>query len=109
MHIYISVLQIQSRLPDLNNSQIEFHLLRSCLGLCKINHILRTVHPIHTMSRFTAFDVGLCHSLEILIHASLPSHAWQQAILPMRLGGFGFRQTKTTAPSALISSCNSTR
>ena len=28
-----SVLQMQSHLPDLNNSQIEFHLLQSCLGL----------------------------------------------------------------------------
>ena len=80
-------------LPDLNNSQIEFHL-RSCLGLCKINHILRTVHPNHTMSRSTAFDAGLRHSLEILIHASLLNHAWQQVILPMSLGDFGFRQAK---------------
>ena len=85
---------MQSHLPDLNNSQIEFHLLRSCLGLCKINYILRTVHPNHTMSRFTAFNAGLRHSLEISIHASLPNHAWQEAILPMRLGGLGFRQAK---------------
>ena len=61
------------------------------------------------MSRFTAFDAGIRHSLEILIHASLPNHAWQQVILPMRLGGLGFRQAKTTAPATFISSCNSTR
>ena len=59
------------------------------------------------MSHFTAFDADLRHSLEILIHASLP--AWQQVILPMRLGGLGFRQAKTTAPAAFISSCSSTR
>ena len=59
-----SVLQMQSRLPDCSNSQIEFHLLRSCLGLCKINHILRTVYHNHTMSRFTAFDASLRHSLK---------------------------------------------
>ena len=88
---------------------ILFHCLRSCLGLCKINHILRTVHPNHTMSCFTEFDAGLRHSLEILIHSSLPNHAWQQVILPMCLGGLGFRQAKTTAPSAFISSCKSTR
>ncbi len=61
------------------------------------------------MSRFTAFDAGLGHSLEILIHASLNNHAWQQAILPMHLGGLGFRPAKTTAPADFISSCNSTR
>ena len=61
------------------------------------------------MSRVTAFDAGLRHSLEILMCAFLPNHAWQQAILSMHLGGLGFKQAKTTAPSSFIFSCNSTR
>ena len=40
-----SVLQNQSLLQDLNNPQVEIHLLRSCLGFCKINNLLRTVTP----------------------------------------------------------------
>ena len=34
------VLEAQGILPDLENSKVELHLLRSCLSVCKINHLL---------------------------------------------------------------------
>ena len=37
------VLERQQLLSDLGNSQVELRLLRSCLSLCKINHLIRTV------------------------------------------------------------------
>ena len=39
------VLELQKQLPSLDNPQLEIHLLHSCLGICKINHVLRTVPP----------------------------------------------------------------
>ena len=36
-------LECQQLLSDLGNSQVELHLLRSCLSLCKINHLISTV------------------------------------------------------------------
>ena len=35
----------QQHLQDMEDPQVELLLLRSCLSLCKLNHILRTVPP----------------------------------------------------------------
>ena len=32
----------QSNILELDNPQLELHLLRSCMGICKINHLLQT-------------------------------------------------------------------
>ena len=49
------VLSCQEHL-DIKDPQVELHLLRSCLGLCKINHILRTVlyHLIESTRKCTS-------------------------------------------------------
>ena len=39
------VLDIQSHLNDIDNPQVELHLLCSCLSVCNVNHLLRTVMP----------------------------------------------------------------
>ena len=41
----VKVLSCQEHL-DIKYPQVELHLLCSCLGLCKINHILRTVYHL---------------------------------------------------------------
>ena len=80
------VLSCQGHL-DIKDPQVELHLLRSCLGLCKINHILRTVpsHRIH--QELYKFDIGLRHSLEQISHSFISDCSWRQATLPTRLGG----------------------
>lgn len=37
------VKDLHSAISDLQDPQLELRLLRSCLGVCKVNHILRTV------------------------------------------------------------------
>ncbi len=79
------------------------------LGVCKVNHILRTV-PKHTISeQLQKFDDSLKSSLSRIIHSTIPDHSWQQASLPFRLGGFGIRKAMDTADAAFIASCNATR
>ena len=48
---------LQGRLWDLDNPQVELHLLHSCLGVCKLNHLLRI--------RFLL--IPYCHSFGYLI------------------------------------------
>ena len=36
-------LELQSHLGDLEDPQVELHLLHSCLSTCKIGHLLRTI------------------------------------------------------------------
>ena len=36
---------LQARLKDLEDLQVELLLLHSCLSVCKLNHLLRTIPP----------------------------------------------------------------
>ena len=103
------VLNCQDHLMDLEDPQVEIHLLRSCLGVCKLNHILRTVPTYRIDQELVRFDSGVRHSLEVLSHSSISDNAWKQAALPIRLGGLGLRESIRTAPAAFIGSCNTTR
>ena len=86
----LRVLECQQLLSNLGNSQVELHLLRSCLSLCKINHLIRTVPSDVIGSQLSRFDAGLRSSLESVIHSSVPDLSWKQATLPVRLGGWAF-------------------
>ena len=103
------MLQNQGLLQDLNNPQVELHLLRSCLGFCKINNLLRTVTPGTADQHWSRFDSGVRHCLEGLAQTSLPDLAWLQASLSMRLGGLGLRQAALTSTAAFLGSCQASR
>ena len=103
------VLAAQAHLDDLDDPQIALHLLRSCLSLCKINHLLRTVPTHLACQQWLRFDKGLRESLGRIIHTSLPSSAWSQATLPCRLGGLSLREARLTRHAAFLGSCNQSR
>jgi len=99
----------QDRISILEDPQVELHLLRSCLGSCKIVHLLRTV-PFTVLCPFLEqFDLNLKTCLSRILQCSLPSDSWSQATLPFRLGGLGLRSSSHSAAAAFLGSCNSTR
>ena len=63
--------ECQETLPSLEKPQVELHLLRSCLSLCKINHLLRTVPPDKAPSQLHEFDVNLLRSLDGIVCSSI--------------------------------------
>ena len=83
------ILVCQDQLPDLDVPQVELHLLHSCLGLCKLNHIIRTVPMNKISEELVCFDASLCCCLEILSRSSISDIAWLQSTLPIHLGGHG--------------------
>ena len=103
------ILAAQDHLEDLDNPQVALHLLRSCLSLCKVNHLLRTVPAPLAASQWLQFDAGLRAALGRIVHTSVPDDAWTQATLPCRLGGLGLREATSVQPAAFLGSCNSTR
>ncbi|XP_062518293.1 uncharacterized protein LOC134193482 [Corticium candelabrum] len=103
------ILSCQSRLTDLEDPQVELHLLRSCLSLCKVNHLLRTVPSEKVKFQLERFDSELRSSLEVISRSSVSDVAWKQATLPIRLGGLGLRETCRTSALAFVGSCNFTR
>ena len=96
---------LQGHLQDLENPQVELHLLRSCLGVCKVNHFLRTVPPNSILPQLQLFDSNLRYSLSRVCNASVSDQAWRQATLPLSLGGLGLRKASCVSPAAFLGSC----
>ena len=103
------VLLCRNHLQDLQDPQVELHLLRTCLSICKINHLLRTVSHDKISLQLSRFDNGMHKCLERSSRSSLPDSAWSQATLPIRFGGLGLREACNSYSAAFIGSCNSTR
>ena len=86
------------RLPDLEDSQMETTLLRSCLALPKISFSLRTCPPGHIQEATVAFDDVMREALSDLAGGPLPEWAWLKASLPSSLGGLNIRRASQHAP-----------
>ena len=95
--------ECQQNLQSLENPQVELQLLRSCLSLCKINHLLRNVPPDKATSQLRRFDVNLRKSLLSFRKFVETGHT------VIRLGGLGLRVACRSAPASYLASCNSTR
>ena len=62
----LSATVLLEKLPDFDASQIEFAILKNCLGVCKITHLLRSLRPIPSHS-LQFFDQHLCVCFPIAI------------------------------------------
>ena len=56
-----------SKLPELEDSQIEMSLLRSCLVLPKVSFSLRTCPPNYIIQATAAFDDAMHDALSELV------------------------------------------
>ena len=88
---------------------MELHLLRSCLGSCKLNSLLRTVPPSLGSDQFVRFDKGLRRSLGAITHSSISDFAWHQATLSLQVGGLVLKEAVPTSSAAFLGSCNFSR
>ena len=93
-----------TRLRDLQDSQMEMALLRSCLALPKLAHVLRTCPPALIMNALNSFDCIMRDTLSDLAGGPLPDWAWLKASLPSSLGGLDIRHAALHAPAAYIGS-----
>ena len=92
------------RLGDLEDSQLQTTLLRSCLSLPKFNFALRTCPPSVILKATSAFDAAVREALEDITGGPLSDWAWLKANLPCSLGGLNLRSAALHAPAACISS-----
>ena len=91
-------------LRDLQDSQMETTLLRSCLALPKIAFALRTCPPNHIQQALVAFDETMRDALSDLAGSPLSDWVWLKASLPSSLGGLNLRRATFHAPAAFIGS-----
>ena len=96
---------LQERLRDLGDPQVELHLLRSCLGVCKLSHLLRTIPPGCVDSELLRFDDNLRCSLSSICNAFISDQSWLQATLPCSLGGLGLCGAHRASSAAFLGCC----
>ena len=94
-------------LHDMQDSQLETTLLRSCLALPKFSYILRTSPPSYIEQATRDFDVAVRETLEVILGGPLSEWSGLKASLPSSRGGINLRSASLHAPAAfLASSCS---
>ena len=92
-----------NKLQDLEDSQMETILLRSCLSLPKFNFSLRTCPPTDIQQATLAFDSLIRETLSDLAGGPLSDWAWRKASLPSALGGLNLKPRSHESGSNLDS------
>jgi len=92
------------RIRDLQDSQMEAALLRSCLSLPKLAHLLRTCPPTVILGALEKFDEIMREAVADLAGCPVPNWSWLKASLPSSLGGLNIRQVVLHAPVSFIGS-----
>ena len=91
-------------LQDMDDSQLETALLRSCLAFPKVVFPLRTCPPHYIHHALEEFDNGIRESLEAILAGTVPTWSWLKVSLPSCRGGLGLRSSTLHAPAAFLGS-----
>ena len=98
------VKEISGLLPLLEDPHTEFVLLRSCLSLPKLSFILRVVETSGHRPLLQEFDRVTQECLTRILGTPINDRAWQQARLPVSLGGLGLRCAEDHGPASYATS-----
>ncbi|XP_055332311.1 uncharacterized protein LOC129584218 [Paramacrobiotus metropolitanus] len=82
-------------------------LLKNCLGVPKIVHILRTSLAWMFPQELYRLDQVFREAVETITNVRMDHPTWLQACLPVRFGGLGIRRTEKLAFSAYLASASS--
>ena len=88
----------------MDNQQCELALIRSCLGICKINYAIRTSPTKFISNYINKYDNSLSKSLEEICQSSLDEYVWCQATLSIIESSLGIISACNIAPVAYLSS-----
>lgn len=98
-----SLILMSSRIIDLP-AHIAFFLLRNCLAIPKLMHILRCSPTWKFEKDLQRIDNYLHSILEQITNNQLDDSNWTQATLPISRGGLGIRLTSSLSLPAFLSS-----
>ena len=91
-------------LHEIGDLHIEFTLLKSCFSFPKFSFALRTVDTTQHKDILGRFDASVKAALEAILGVPLPQLQWDQASLPVALGGLGLRKAENHASAAYLGS-----
>ena len=95
---------LTSLLSGLHQPHVEFVLLRSCLALPKIVFLLRTTDTSGFKHLLAEFDRITREALSQILGGALTDQGWDQAKLPVSMGGVGLRAAEDHASAAYATS-----
>lgn len=98
---------LSDRLKNIHHHTALF-LLRNCMAVPMMSYLIRSA-PIFQNVLLSKLDNILKSSLEHILNASLEDGHWNQATLPISLGGIGVRKLDSIAIPAYCSSVYSTK
>ena len=84
-------------------------LLRSCLSLPKVSHILRCCPPPYLIQAAEGLDSAMRETLEVITGAPVTDWSWLKASLPSSLGGLNLRSAVLHAPAAFVASLHNSQ
>jgi hypothetical protein len=92
------------KLHLLNDPQIAFLILRSCLSYCKMVYFMRTVPYGYLDESAKKFDEVILSALSRLINFKISPSAYSQLSLSVSNGGMGLRKVSDHHPAAFFAS-----
>ena len=98
------VREITALLPNLKDPHTEYALLKSCLSLPKLMFSLRTVETTGLQDLLREFDRLTREALTRMLGSPVSDLQWEQAKLPVLMGGLGLRAAEDHAPAAYATS-----
>ena len=96
--------EITGLLPRIEDPHCEFVLLRSCLALPKVMFLLRALDTTPCADLLEEFDSITREALSNILGPPVSDLQWEQAKLPVSMGGAGLRAALDHAPVAYASS-----
>ena len=89
---------------DIDDSQMDTALLKSCLAFPKVVFPLRTCPPHYIHHALEEFDNTIRELLEAILARTVPAWSWLKASLPSSRGGVSLRSASLDARAAFLGS-----
>jgi hypothetical protein len=102
------VSQAHDLLNEMNDLQVELHLLRARLGSGKMIYLNRVIPTHNVLPHATPFDVSMRACLARITQRKISAATWSQEGLPLAMGGLGLTHNAHICSAAFISSSNMT-
>lgn len=103
----IEKLKLMVQRLDKLNSHHSYCLMRSSLTIPQLNYLLRTTPCWLALDMLEEYDRILKTAMEGIVNCNFSVESWDEATLPVKLGGLGLRNATTLCYSSFLGSIHS--